>query len=57
MIDKKYIPGFPSCRIEFIQKILRRIHCFLFKEYYDVRIPGGFLGDKPVYIWNGGPKN
>jgi hypothetical protein len=50
MIPKKYIPKLPSCKIKWIERILRNIHLFLFKKYYGACIPN--MGQGAIYIWN-----
>ena len=56
----RWIPEFPHCKIKWLERILRKIHCFFFKRYYGARIPGFLFGDyksKPIYIWNARPLN
>lgn len=50
-----WVPGFPSCKVKWIEKILRSMHCFFFKKYYGAVLPGIIFNtykSKPTYIWN-----
>ena len=49
---KKYLPKCPHFKDEKVEKILRKVHFFLFKKYY-TKIDL-FNSNKPIYIWEPG---
>lgn len=55
-VPKRFIPGFPSCRFERVERLLRDLHLKLFRKYYDVIIPMSDSGDDYIYLWNGGAR-